>query len=233
MLGHAVEWEYLAANPAAGVKRPRVERNEMHALAAAEIRRLLEAVRPEWRTFLLCAVTTGMRLGELRALRWGDVDWNGRRLWVRRSVTRRGTFQEPKSHGSVRAIAMPVSLISALRRHLMASPVKGDDELVFCTERGTPLDGTNVVRREFKPALRRAGLPQIRFHDLRHTFASLLIAQGEHPKLISEQLGHASVQITLDRYGHLMPQSYDHAGERLEEALFGASSTDAVAGINR
>jgi hypothetical protein len=71
--------------------------------------------------------------------------------------------------------------------------------------------------------LRRAGLAQIRFHDLRHSFASLLIAQGEHPKYISEQLGHASVQITLDRYGHLMPQSYGHAGDRLEAALFGAS----------
>ena len=91
----------------------------------------------------------------------------------------------------------------------------------FANTKGGPLDGHNLVRRQFKPALRRAGLPQIRFHDLRHLFASLLIAQGEHPKLISEQLGHASVQITLDRYGHLMPQSYDHAGERLEAALFG------------
>ena len=74
----------------------------------------------------------------------------------------------------------------------------------------------------FDPRLRRAGLPKIRFHDLRHSFASLLIAQGEHPKLISEQLGHASVQITLDRYGHLLPASYDSAGERLDAALFGA-----------
>jgi hypothetical protein len=121
---------------------------------------------------------------------------------------------------------MTPSLLSELRRHLMASPFKGEEELVFSTPRGTPLDGNNLVRRDFKPALRRAGLPQIRFHDLRHSFASLLIAQGEHPKLISEQLGHASVQITLDRYGHLMPQSYDHAGERLEAALFG--STPAV-----
>ena len=111
----------------------------------------------------------------------------------------------------------------------MRSRFSGEDELVFASERGTPLDGNNFVRREFKPALRRAGLPQVRFHDLRHTFASLLIAQGEHPKLISEQLGHASVQITLDRYGHLMPQSYDSAGDRLDAALFGDGAASVSA----
>jgi integrase len=94
-------------------------------------------------------------------------------------------------------------------------PRLGDDRSRFPIEKGGQLDGHNFVRRVFDPALRRAGLPKIRFHDLRHSsFASLLIAQGEHPKLISEQLGHASVQITLDRYGHLLPASYDSVGER-------------------
>jgi integrase len=163
-----------------------------------------------------------MRRGELLALRWGDVDWNSRRIWVRRNVNRHGDFQEPKTRGSVRAIAMPATLATALREHQLASPFSSEDDLIFPNEKGTPLDGHNFVRRVFDPALRRAGLPKIRFHDLRHSFASLLIAQGEHPKLISEQLGHASVQITLDRYGHLMPASYDSAGERLDAALFGA-----------
>jgi integrase len=157
----------------------------------------------------------------LLALRWGDVDWNSHRIWVRRNINRHGQFQEPKTHGSVRAIAMPDTLAATLREHRMASRRKEADDLIFATEKGTPLDGQNFVRRIFDPALRRAGLPKIRFHDLRHSFASLLIAQGEHPKLISEQLGHASVQITLDRYGHLLPASYDSAGERLELALFG------------
>ena len=93
--------------------------------------------------------------------------------------------------------------------------------LIFSTAKGTPLDGVNLVRREFKPALRKAKLPDIRFHDLRHGFASLLIAQGEHPKLISEQLGHSSVKITMDRYGHLMDQSYGDASARLDATLFG------------
>ena len=129
---------------------------------------------------------TNRRRGELLALRWGDVDWNSRRVWVRRNVTNRSVFQEPKTRGSVRAIAMLTTLATALREHQMASPFKDADDLIFSTQKGTPVDGHNFVRRVFDPALRRAGLPKIRFHDLRHTFASLLIAQGEHPKLISE-----------------------------------------------
>jgi hypothetical protein len=164
---------------------------------------------------------TGMRLGELLALRWSDVEWRNRRLWVRRSITRKGTVQEPKTRGSVRAIAITPTLLSALREHRMRSAYKADGALIFSTAKGTPLDGVNLVRREFKPALRKAKLPDIRFHDLRHGFASLLIAQGEHPKLISEQLGHSSVKITMDRYGHLMDQSYGDASARLDATLFG------------
>jgi integrase len=234
MLGHAVQWEYLSANPAAGVRRPRVVQREMFVLDGAQIVELLEGkndqgaphVRPEWRTFFLCAATTGVRLGELLALRWSDVDMQNRRLWVRRSITRRGTLQEPKTRGSMRAIAITPTLVAALREHRMASPFKADSALIFCTAKGTPLDGVNLVRREFKPALRRAKLPEIRFHDLRHSFASLLIAQGEHPKLISEQLGHASVKITMDRYGHLMDQSYGDASSRLDAALFGSKTLE-------
>lgn len=229
MLGHAVEWGYIAANPAVGVKRPRPEYREMHFLTATEVGRLIGAAGEEWGTLLLCAVTTGARRGELLGLRWGDVDWNSRRLWVRRSVGLQGVIQQPKSRGSVRAVAMTPTLVSALRRHRLASPFSEQDDPVFASERGTPLDGGNMVKRALVPALRRAGLPQIRFHDLRHTFASLLIAQGEHPKLISEQLGHASIQITLDRYGHLMPQSYDQAGDRLEAALFGEREAATIA----
>lgn len=180
-------------------------------------------MRKEWRPFLVCAATTGMRLGELLALRWGDVDWASRRLWVRRSVTRNGTIQEPKTRRSVRAVAIAPTLAYELREHRMRSPFKSDDALIFCTAKGTTLSGVNLVRREFKPALKRAGLPSIRIHDLRHSFASLLIAQGEHPKLISEQLGHASVKITMDRYGHLMDQSYGDASARLDAVLFGSA----------
>jgi integrase len=229
MLGHAVDWGYASSNPAERVRRPRVERtHDMHVLDPEQIRAMLEHASAEARVLLLCAVTTGMRRGELLGLTWGDIDWHGRRIWVRRSVGSDGRFQQPKTRGSVRAIAMTPTLVSALRLHRMASSFKGDDELIFPSERGTPLDGRNMVRRLFEPALRKAGLPRMRFHDLRHCFASLLIAQGEHPKLISEQLGHASIQITLDRYGHLMDQSCGDASDRLEAALF-ATPVDAAA----
>jgi integrase len=155
MLGHAVEWEYLTANPALGVKRPRVERNEMHVLGPAEIGKLLEKAEGAGRVAILTAVTTGMRRGELLALRWGDVDWFSRRIWVRRNVTNRGVFQEPKTRGSVRAIAMPATLVTALREHRVASPFSGEDDLIFASEKGTPLDGHNFVRRVFEPALRK------------------------------------------------------------------------------
>jgi integrase len=179
----------------------------MRVLGPAEIHRLLDAAAPDARTFLLTAVTTGMRRGELLGLRSGDVDWEMRRVWVRRSVDKDGRFQQPKTRTSVRAIDASTTLVAALREHRMASRFKDVDDLVFPSEKGTSLDGGNAVRRFFAPALRRAKLPAMRFHDLRHSFTSLLIAQGEHPKYISEQLGHASVQITLDRYGHLLPQS--------------------------
>lgn len=231
MLGHAVEWGYLTANPAIGVRRPRVEsgHDEMRALDADQVGRLLEHAPAEGRALLLCAVTTGLRRGELLGLRWGDVDWDAGRLWVRRSVGHDGEFQQPKTRGSVRAVAMPATLVWTLREHRMASCFKELDDLVFPSERGTPLDGGNMVKRFLLPALRAARLPHVRFHDLRHTYASLLIAQGAHPKLISEQLGHASVQITLDRYGHLMDQSYGDASAQLEAALFGGNPGSVLA----
>lgn len=125
-------------------------------------------------------------------------------------------------------IAMTPTLATALRDHRMASAFKDAHHLIFPSATGTPLDGRNMVRRYFEPALRRAKLRVIRFHDLRHTFASLLIAQGAHPKLIQEQLGHASIQITLDRYGHLMDQSVGDASDQLETALFGTASPAAA-----
>jgi integrase len=126
---------------------------------------------------------------------------------------------------------MPATLGSELRRHRLASRFSTEEDFVFPSERGTPLDGGNMVKRYFTPALRRAKLPTIRFHDLRHTYASLLIAEGAHPKLISEQLGHASVQITLDRYGHLMDQSYGDASAALEAALFGSAARTGTAAL--
>jgi integrase len=119
---------------------------------------------------------------------------------------------------SIRKVVMTPTLANVLKRHkLQSQPNKLD--LVFVNGEAKPMDGDTLVRREFLPALRRAELRQIRFHDLRHTFATLLISQGENIKFIQSQLGHASIQTTLDRYGHCLPESHKEAGNRLDKTL--------------
>lgn len=110
---------------------------------------------------------------------------------------------EPKSKASRRKIDLAPELIHKLKKWKLACP-KGETDLIFPTEEGTPENAANLLYRRFLPALRRAGLPRMRFHNLRHTYASLLIAQGEHPKYIQSQLGHSSINVTMDIYGHLM-----------------------------
>ena len=227
MLGSAVKWGYLDLNPATGLELPDVDAspNEMQVLDRGQVERLLAACTPAAYPIVLTAVSTGVRRGELFGLQWRDLDREGRRLWVRRSVNRHAEIQVPKTKGSQRAIALAQSVITTLLEHRMRSRFSGAGDLVFASRTGGPMDGGNFVRREFRPALRRAGLPKIRFHDLRHTFASLLIGEGLPPKLISEQLGHASIAITMDRYGHLFDQSYADASESIEAALFGAAAS--------
>lgn len=216
MLKHAVQWGYLDANPAQYAERPRGEDQEMQVLTPAEIHRLLGHAAEPVRTLLLCAVMTGMRRGELLGLKWEDVDFEGNRIHVRRALWR-GKFVTPKSKRSRRAIDMTRTVKEALAR--LPSRFRG--ELVFCADNGTPIDPENFTKRDWARALRRAGLRRIRFHDLRHTYASLLIAQGAHPKYIQAQLGHASIQTTLDRYGHLMPDIHAAEAGKLDRLVFG------------
>ena len=130
----------------------------------------------------------------------------------------------------MRAIALAPTVVTALLEHRMRSPFSGEEDYLFPSRTGGPMDAANFVRREFKPAVRRAGLPPVRFHDLRHSFASLLIHEKLAPKLISEQLGHASISITMDRYGHLFERSYADASESIEAAVFGtpAAAVEAI-----
>ena len=223
MFKRAVILGYIHENPAQYVERPKVEDKEMDFLTPEEIELFLDNVTPRFRPLFMTAVMTGLRRGELLGLQWGDIDWNAGHIHVRRSMYK-GSFITPKSSRSRRAVTMSPELARCLKEHKIACPPSKDD-LVFCTELGTPLDADNLVHREFLPALRRAGLRKIRFHDLRHTFTSLLIATGENVKYIQYQLGHASIQTTLDRYGHLMPESHREAGERLDEFIFGQAST--------
>ena len=216
MFKHAVQWGHLDANPVQYVERPRGEDKEMDVFTPEEVRRLLDAQEEPLRTLLLTAVLTGMRQGELFGLQWEDIDFARHQVHVRRSLWH-GTLGTPKSRRSRRAIDMPPTLEQALQQ----LSTTRRSEFVFCSERGTPLDADNFRHREFPAALRRAELRRIRFHDLRHTYTSLLIAHGAHPKYIQAQLGHASIQTTLDRYGHLMPQLHQAEAQKLDQLVFG------------
>ena len=226
MFKHAVQWGYLDANPAQYAERPRGDEPEMQILTPPEIGRLLDAAEEPVRTLLLCAVLTGMRRGELFGVRWEDVDLEGHRIFIRRALWR-GKFVTPKSRRSRRTIDLAPTLRMALAK--LASRFQGS--LVFCRADGRPIDPDNFIHRDWVRVLRRAELRRIRFHDLRHTYASLLIAQGAHPKYIQAQLGHASIQTTLDRYGHLMPDAHAAEARKLDRLVFGENGRRGGDGI--
>jgi len=215
-------WEYLQKNPAEHIERPRPKNKEMDFLTVEELNLFLSKVDKEYYPFFLTAALTGMRRGELFALRWSDINWATNQIHVRQSYVL-GKVEEPKSKHSIRAIIIPPTLRQVLRKHQLSCP-KSERDLVFPNQNCGYLAGPNLLRRHFYPALRRAGLRRIRFHDLRHTYASILIAQGENIKFIQNQLGHGSIQVTLDRYGHLMPEIQHGASERLEQTVFGSKN---------
>jgi integrase len=147
----------------------------------------------------LTAILTGMRLGELLGPQWGDIDWEAKKIRILRALwigkvngKWQWILQRPKSKAALRDLDTSEDLLKELRRHRLACP-KSQHELVFCTQTGDPIEARTLMRWHFIPALERAGLRKIRFHDLRHTYASLLIAQKESPKYIQTQLGHASI----------------------------------------
>ena len=231
MLGHAVDWGYLRKNPALKVKHPTVNRGEMEAFSPGDTSKMLRFAHGPWYTLLLVAVTTGLRRGELLSVKWSNVDWDSGRYFVKETLLRsedgKPTFGSPKTRASIASVDLTPACLSALKEHrkaqaeaiLAAGQEYIDLDLVFASSKGTPLNPSNVVRRIFHPTLKKAGLRRIRFHDLRHTCASLLIAQGESPKYIQRQLRHASVQMTFDTYGHLFPEMGREAAARLDVAL--------------
>jgi integrase len=239
MLNHAVDWGYVSVNPATKVKDPRVSRGEMDFLRPEEARKFLSAAPVRWYPFFLTAISTGLRLGELLAMKWGNLDWASERYFVRETLSRaryayEGGFTSPKTEGSAQSVDLTAACLDALRDHhqrqaeekLKVGEDYGDLDLVFATPKGTPLDQKNIVHRQFYSALESAGLRRIRFHDLRHTCASLLINQGISPKYIQRQLRHASIDTTFDRYGHLFPETNQEATQKLDAILVGGDPTE-------
>jgi integrase len=175
------------------------------------------------------AITAGLREGELLGLRWQDVNLDAETLSVRQQLTRTRSglsFTSPKGDKS-RSIRLASNTVRVLKHHnkaqkeerLKAGSLWQDTRLVFTTKGGTPVDVGNLTYRSFRPLLERAGLPKIRGHDLRHTFATLLLSKGTHPKIVQEMLGHANISMTLDTYSHVLPTMQDEAIAALEGAL--------------
>lgn len=225
----ALRWNLVARNPVTAVKPPRTRRREMTVLTPVESRQLLVAVQgDELEALYVLAITSGLRQGELLALRWRDVDLEAGWLDVNATLSR-GERLPPKTAASRRRVKIGRLALDALRSHRLRMAERllpyrtrtEGDVLVFVTPLAEPWNGSHITERSFKPLLRRAGLREIRFHDLRHACASLLLSQGVRVDLVSQMLGHSSPAITLAIYAHLMPGDQDEAARRMD-AILGA-----------
>jgi integrase len=229
-LSNAVRWGAVNRNVADLVDPPRASHFEIATLTGEQARTFLDAATgSRLEALFVLAVTTGMRQGELLGLRWRDVDLDAAMLQIRGSMqaTPDGLrIMEPKTAGSRRQVALSKQPVDALRRHRVTQAAERlrigaaweNNELVFATESGRPMTASGL-RRCFEPLLKRAGLPRMRFHDLRHTSATLLLGRGIHPKVVSEMLGHTRISTTLDLYSHVSMTMQQQAAEAFDAIL--------------
>jgi integrase len=228
----ALRWGLLRAHPCAAVARPRVPRREMCTLAPEQARAFLEAARGD-RYFALYALMlgTGLRLGEALGLAWPDVDLDAGTVTVRRQLTAvtpggRPTFSEPKTASARRTVDLPPLAVEALRAHQCRMQAEGHllnaYLLVFVDRAGHSVRAENLRRRSFLPLLRAVGIPRIRLHDLRHSYATLNLAAGTHPRVVQQALGHADIAVTLQTYSHVLPGLQKEAALRLDRLLRGS-----------
>lgn len=232
ILQYSVRHKYIDHNPVRDVERPRdrgeVEKPHIRVLSPSEIGALLDATeRMKYHTLCMLAVMSGAREGELLGLKWSDIDWENNQIHIQRTFNHRRWFK-PKSKASIRRIDLGNTMMTELKRWKLACPPNGL-ELLFPSEDGTPIDHCNLLHRVFHPALKKAGLPHVRFHDLRHTYASLMIEQGENIKYIQTQLGHSTPMMTLNVYSHLMSSCNQSAPSRLEKTIFEGTGSKMVA----
>jgi len=229
-LDQALKSGMIGINPCLAVVRPKFKRKEMKTLSDSQVRTLLSFVEGgRFEVLFWLAVTTGLRQGELLGLKWSDVNWTNRRLGIQRQLQRlRGglVFSEPKSAAGRRVIALGLTTIEKLRKHqnfqVLERQVAGnswkENDMMFPSSKGTPMDPSNLYHN-FKRLLIEAGLPDVRFHDLRHTAATLMLQQGVHPKVVQERLGHSDISLTLNTYSHVLPGMQEEAAGKLDELL--------------
>jgi len=241
----AVEHEALPASPIERLRLATPRPAEVRPLTVEEVERLARTIehpeypqaghgagqpahrlhRPDLALWVRLGAYCGLRAGEVLALRRESVDLERRVLVVDRAVSDVAgrLVVGPTKTGRARAVPIPAALVPDLREHLNSRVGPEPDALLFASERGGAVSHAHLYRRHFRPAVARAGLPpNLRFHDLRHTYAALLIAEGAHPRAIMERLGHSSIQVTLGTYGHLFPLLDQALTARLDEAIAAA-----------
>ncbi len=233
-LNQAVVWDRLVKNPAQASTPPKVERKSMLAYDASQVAALLEHMRPT-RLYVpvLLAVMCGLRRGEIAALRWKNVDLNARMMAIVESAeqTAGEVRYKPPKNDRARPVAISPTVAEELRSHkarqaeeLLRLGIRMDDAgFVVARIDGRPLQPRSITH-EWMRLLGKTELPRIRFHDLRHTHATQLLAAGVHPKVASERLGHSTIGITLDLYSHVMPGMQEDAAAKVDGALQAAIS---------
>lgn len=237
-LEQGVKWRLIPYNVSDAAVKPRQERRETVALTLDQVYTFLDAAREaedRFEALYVTAVFTGMRPGELLALRWADLVLDGPsdrfEARVRRSLSKddhgRRVFKRTKTEKG-RSVSLMPEVVEALRAHrrrqaeerLLYSGLWKDQDLVFPNKTGSPMDWDNITARNYKPLRAEAGLPETtRFYDLRHTFATLMLEQGENPKVVQEILGHSQITHTMDTYSHVTPNMQRAAFSRLGERL--------------
>ena len=222
--------QLLATDPSAVVKAPNIERSELATLSEADVALLLEACGDsELRRIVFVAVQTALRISEILGLKWSDINFDAGRASIACAVKYTDgehVLRTPKSGHGQRAVALGSGTVAALREQrqhqaehrLRTGPAYADQGLIFAG----PLDDIRSMgstRNAFKRAARQVGFPDLRFHDLRHTSATLALKAGVHPKIVSERLGHANVAITMNVYSHVLPDMQRDAADALDKLV--------------
>jgi len=234
-IDRAIKLSLIPRNVCKGVERPEACKADIQPLTAEQVGTLLATARgTRLESLYGVAVGTGLRLGELFGLQWADVDLDKGTLSVRHTLQELSgklTLKEPKTKTSNRNVELSEMAITALVDHRRRMMAEGNaaSPWVFCNQHGTPLRRSHFHRAEFKPLLKRAGLPDIHFHALRHTMATLMLAAGVNVKVIQERLGHSKVGITLDTYSHVVPGMGRDAASKLDSMLTMAAKRATVA----
>ena len=236
-LRQAVRWQLLARNPAEAVEPPKAVRKEMLALDSGQTAALLAAADGD-RLYvpILLATSTGVRRGEMLGLRWADADLDAGTITVRQTIEETATgiaFKAPKTAKGRRTLPIGDCLVAALKRHrdqqerFSAGAGYQNNDLVFALPDGSPWSPA-AFSLAFMRLVRSTNLPRVRFHDLRHTHATILLREGVHPKIVSERLGHANIGITLDTYSHVLPGMQEEAARKFDVALTAAIAERAA-----